>query len=112
MIFIERTPSLWCNVREGGAFFEFFLTGVIGNERMSEEDKKREVETANAFTIHWRTQALLNDATFSPHKVVSAGRSPRGEKYFFSLKKSFPEKMTFYFAPGLRPTGAKPCINK
>ena len=40
------------------------------------------------------------------------GRSLRGEKYFFSLKKSFPEKMTFYFAPGLRPTGAKPCINK
>ena len=43
---------------------------------------------------------------------LNAGRSPRGEKYFFSLKKSFPEKMTFYFAPGLRPTGAKPCINK
>ena len=45
-------------------------------------------------------------------KYKKAGRSPRGEKYFFSLKKSFPEKMTFYFAPGLRPTGAKPCINK
>ena len=40
------------------------------------------------------------------------GRSPRGEKYFFSLKNFFPEKMTFCFAPGLRPTGAKPCINK
>ena len=66
----------------GELFFEFFLTGVIGNERMSEEDKKREVETANAFTIHWRTQALLNDVTLSPHKVVCIikTKTPKQEK--------------------------------
>ena len=40
--------------------------------------------------------------------LTCTGRSPRGEKYFFSLKKSFPEKMTFYFAQGFAPPGRNP----
>ena len=61
----------------------------------------------NFFCILWYLEG-----EFGPTVPRHPGRSPRGEKYFFSLKKIFPEKMTFYFAPGLRPTGAKPCINK
>ena len=51
----------------------------------------------NFFFISGSSVRLIRDAT-------SLIRPP-------PVKKSFPEKMTFYFAPGLRPTGAKPCIN-
>ena len=80
-----------------GPDLEKSLTGFFGSHR-----------------LFWLTPAFFSKSqtTNVPCKRRKPGRSPRGEKYFFSLKKSFPEKMTFYFAPGLRPTGAKPCINK